>query len=274
MNGEGEGRPYVTTLADVSRHADPLLSSAACLSARFPIVSSAGWIPVTELPDKNHTSRARPLKRRFVDGGYFENSGLMTVDDALTALAVYRRERHPNCRDYIPWRPIVIRIGNDGAFNPEADVIRPRTATNEDKKEAIRESGGPLNSDSFEDYFSPILAFGNAWGARNKLGVNQMRARQTNAQGAGANARKNLAQLQFLQFIYFDEAGHDVLPLSWQLSAVSQRELFRQTGIENYEKRYTLVAPPAAPPPDSPVERNAETLSVISTILQKTTTWE
>src|SRR5262249_21284146 len=105
--------PYFATLAEVSRHVEPRFSSAACLSARFPVVSPAGWVPVTE-DRTTGAPLARPVKRRFVDGGYFENSGLATIDDILAALRPgldpQGNERFP------PWYPVIVRIGNEGAF--------------------------------------------------------------------------------------------------------------------------------------------------------------
>ncbi len=76
------------------------LSGAMLLSARFPVVTPAGtlMLPACEPgvtspaychdPDRPHDN----YKARFVDGGYFENSGLDTIADLLAGLDRVARE--------------------------------------------------------------------------------------------------------------------------------------------------------------------------------------
>jgi heme/copper-type cytochrome/quinol oxidase subunit 2 len=61
------------------------LSTAAGLSARFPIVSSAGWFTY-EKAGKKYTNR-------LVDGGYYDNSGLVTARDIVSALSVNQKDK-------------------------------------------------------------------------------------------------------------------------------------------------------------------------------------
>ncbi|HEX4378292.1 MAG TPA: hypothetical protein VHZ99_14165 [Steroidobacteraceae bacterium] len=80
------------------------LSSAVLLSARFTYVSPAGTLGWIE--------QGRERWRRLVDGGYFDNSGTITLREILHTL---RAERHRvgtpgNLR---PPQLIVIHIGND-----------------------------------------------------------------------------------------------------------------------------------------------------------------
>ncbi|MEM9780203.1 MAG: hypothetical protein AAF813_09800, partial [Pseudomonadota bacterium] len=71
----------------------PSLSTAMLLSARFPVVTPAGSIALPSCNrDTSNTllcdpggEHARP-KARFVDGGYYENSGLDTIADLLEVL--------------------------------------------------------------------------------------------------------------------------------------------------------------------------------------------
>ena len=58
---------------------DVSVRTAAVLSARFPLVTPAGWVPGNPDIDKGH-------KIRLVDGGYFENSGVDTAVDIWDAI--------------------------------------------------------------------------------------------------------------------------------------------------------------------------------------------
>ncbi len=67
------------------------LSTAAGLSARFPIVSSAGWFTY-EKAGKKYTNR-------LVDGGYYDNSGLVTARDIVSALSVNQKDKTESILD-------------------------------------------------------------------------------------------------------------------------------------------------------------------------------
>ncbi len=69
----------------------PTLVSGMLLSARFPIVTPAGTLmlpPKSPTSDPNYTAAPELgfTKARFVDGGYFENSGLDTIADLIEEL--------------------------------------------------------------------------------------------------------------------------------------------------------------------------------------------
>ena len=72
----GSGRNDVPALRD---GADIRLSTAALVSARFPVLSPAGVIRAKGRPD---------FGDRVVDGGYFEDAGLTTALDVARALKV------------------------------------------------------------------------------------------------------------------------------------------------------------------------------------------
>src|SRR5262249_53165355 len=57
------------TLSSLDASLAPSLAAAVGLSARFPLLTPAGTILTPDAPDR------RP-KQRYVDGGYFDNSGL------------------------------------------------------------------------------------------------------------------------------------------------------------------------------------------------------
>src|SRR5262249_184754 len=80
------------------------LSTAAFLSARFPVITPPG-----SLGDHEY-------KSRYVDGGYFENSGTATLMDLIAALSL-DHENSPQTNSSQPLPPniklIVINIGTD-----------------------------------------------------------------------------------------------------------------------------------------------------------------
>jgi hypothetical protein len=78
---------------------DMRLSTAAVLSARFPVLSPAG---VFQYEDR----RGRTHKTRVVDGGYFDNTGLETINQLIPFLVKQKL------------RPFVIYISN----SPWADT--------------------------------------------------------------------------------------------------------------------------------------------------------
>jgi hypothetical protein len=252
QSGEQTTVPYFATLAEVSRHVDPRFSSAACLSARFPIVSSAGWLPVTE-DRQTGAPIARPVKRRFVDGGYCENSGLATVDDILASLRPWQDKGQPKTAEeetadahlFPPWYPVIVRIGNEGVFRYDGG----KKAISED---SLIERARPASGDPFEDLLSPLRAVSGAWGARTRLGINQTKVRANE----NVTARRPLAE-----FIYRDEEGYPALPLGWQLSTVSRGELRRQTGVPEWERwRDGRTDAPDLDHPFRPTENNAAAL--------------
>jgi hypothetical protein len=116
------------------------LSTAAALSARFPIVSPYGAL---RNPDASEAAD------RVVDGGYFENDGVTTAFEL--ARAMVDREM----------RPIIIHITNDpiGRYdtrNPEGNAIDYARAPDLPK---------PRMSAFFESVFDPLTAlFGTRGG--------------------------------------------------------------------------------------------------------------
>ncbi len=96
----------LTSLADVHPTVSLPLSTAAYLSARFPVVASAGYLP-TQVQDSR--GQLKDSKFRYVDGGYFENSGTATVLDLLSAM----RLNDAATAAGVDIQIIVIRIGTD-----------------------------------------------------------------------------------------------------------------------------------------------------------------
>ena len=81
------------------------LSTAALLSARFPIISPAGTI---HMGGKRNSSGDNPHGDEIVDGGYFENSGLTTALDVAAGLKT------------LGLTPVVLSISNDPTADTQA----------------------------------------------------------------------------------------------------------------------------------------------------------
>src|SRR5262249_52953261 len=96
----------VVDLVDRGRQADIRLSTAATISARFPVIS----------PQGNFRDRGGMRTDEVVDGGYFENDGLATIGDVAAALRQYHLD------------PAVTRIVNEPTETSQAmqaDTARP-----------------------------------------------------------------------------------------------------------------------------------------------------
>ncbi|MBI1190153.1 MAG: hypothetical protein GC200_05655 [Tepidisphaera sp.] len=102
--------------ADLTRQWRPdatvRLSTAAVLSARFPIVTPAGAVAGKMIDG------SPPVTRRFVDGGYFDNPGTATLDAIVQAILHARAQEDPATQ--IPIAIYVVRIGFSDPPSPEA----------------------------------------------------------------------------------------------------------------------------------------------------------
>ncbi|HVY82545.1 MAG TPA: hypothetical protein VG994_16255, partial [Steroidobacteraceae bacterium] len=105
------------------------LSTAAHLSARFTYVSPAGLV------DTHRSGRDRWI--RLVDGGYFDNSGMATLQEIARAI---RRARARLPEGQRPMRIILLHIPNDP---PNAPVPRGSVLNG---RELLSESLSPLRA--------------------------------------------------------------------------------------------------------------------------------
>jgi hypothetical protein len=117
------GAPFMPMAYDLNdlRRDYIRLSTAATMSARFPIISPQGVLRGTD----------GKVLDQIVDGGYFENDGLATVMDVARALQHYNLQ------------PVVVRIVNEPGKpeDPAADRTRPPPAEGGDRS-------------LFDDYFA------------------------------------------------------------------------------------------------------------------------
>lgn len=206
------GLPSLATLSD-SLH--PPLSSAAFLSARFPFVTPEG------------TFTARGGVQRYVDGGYFDNSGATTVAEMLTARAI---ERSP-----FPIRPVVLLVG----FTSRKNVIRREKYTTQGLNEAL----------------TPLRTLMNTRDARGDVAVAQLKTLVERMTQRGAPA----------EIIEIDLAESGIpLPLGWLISDATRRSMRDSLAPANYcASEATRRRQAGLPPRPCGYDRVAELLTTV-----------
>jgi hypothetical protein len=206
------------TLAQMNERVDPPFSTATFLSARFPVISPAGYI------------MADGHKFRYVDGGYYENSGTDTANDILLALHLNQTQYDP------PVMPIIIRIG--------FPLPAPRMARQEEANPYVvqpSEQRTKFKGEGLNEIMSPVKTLLNTRGARGADSVRQIqntidalnlirtagKSDATAAGGGGGSANSTPAAA----IIAFEIAEDKVaLPLGWLLSDRSRCDMQQQIG--------------------------------------------
>ncbi|MDR2875756.1 MAG: patatin-like phospholipase family protein [Methylobacillus sp.] len=116
LNGFG-----ITTLADSDPKIDVPLTTAAVMSARFPIITPPARLPF-ELPvSKDPWQKPQPVD--LVDGGYYENSGLTVATHLIRTLM--KENDAPQSDDKIPAVAITfiyISNGDVEVTDPDKDI--------------------------------------------------------------------------------------------------------------------------------------------------------
>ena len=172
------------TLYDVDPRVDLPLSTAACLSARFPVVSPPAFLPQwRDHPIQGAAGSALyPLtvKRRYVDGGYYENSGVETAMDVIDAL---RRQNYPRtAAGRIPWRPVLIAVhmdDTDTSLQPARADLSGKTLT---RLGPVADN--PHRDFGFDEIAGPAEAFFNGWGGPSRPELMRTRRRLRGPDGS------------------------------------------------------------------------------------------
>ena len=145
------------TLYDVDPNVDLPLSTAACLSARFPVVSPPAFLPQwreTGLSGAaTDKTTALTVKRSYVDGGYCENTGVQTVLDIVAALEAQNAVHTKRPK----WFPVVVSIHMN-----DQDVSK-QTARKDDFPLDPR-ARAPRRGSGFDELLGPAGAFFAGWG--------------------------------------------------------------------------------------------------------------
>jgi len=177
------------TLFDHNPSADVRISTAAVTSARFPGVTPAGSLQNSD------------GKYRYVDGGYFENSGTLVVAEALATILQEAALIKRNIK------PVVIRIGNSPS-PLAATALHPAQSQQE----------GPTSM-SFGELLSPLRTMINTRDARGELAAENLKTAVTSL----------LDDHKEAYYIEFQIGLGDIpIPLGWQLSQTSRKELRAQ----------------------------------------------
>jgi hypothetical protein len=201
----------VTSLYSVNSSFNPPLSTAAFLSARFPLVTPAGFIS------------SENGKVRYVDGGYYENSGTATAYNILMSLKVGDAYLYDELRAKQPSEilPVIIRIG---VPLPESDKARSDIghASSQDR---TRYRGSGLN-----EALSPIKTLLNTRGSRGNDAVRQLQSAIQNLPGAPQIQNTCPAGSSGCMFNFDLSEDKVKLPLGWLLSDKSRCEIQKQAG--------------------------------------------
>ncbi|HEV7388714.1 MAG TPA: hypothetical protein VGN73_08890 [Gemmatimonadaceae bacterium] len=176
----------LTMLSGLDSSLDLSMSTAVGLSARFTYVTPEGKIRF-----------ASGAKQRYVDGGYFENSGAATATDILYAIRAWQRS--PAGQKSRPIRPIILRIG----YSEGVDSTRAR-----------------IDNSGFSDVLSPIFALLNTRGSRGNVVVEELRSAVDQAQAEGKET--NMLDLVLTR-------GRVPLILGWQLSGTARADVRERT---------------------------------------------
>jgi hypothetical protein len=174
----------LTTMASRDSGLNMSMSTAVGLSARFTYVTPEGKIAF-----------ANGAVERFVDGGYFENSGAGTVADILYSIRSWARA-HNAVRSI---RPIILRIGYDEG----SDTSRSR-----------------IDNSGFSDAISPVVALLNTRGTRGNVVVEQLRA-------AVSEAQSDSGMINMIDLVL--TRGRQPLILGWLLSEAARADVRSRT---------------------------------------------
>jgi hypothetical protein len=203
---------------------DIRLSTAAHNSARFPFVSPPGTLRSTS---------SQQVIDRIVDGGYFENYGVISANELALAIHAVNPDLSP----------LVIVISNDpddlldprsdwdrgpNAFPPLAAGARQRAAQQitQYRVQRSRTRARVSGSEPIADVITTITAFAAAWPAHGTLAVEGLRSwmHQTN--------KRCPVQLVHIrvwpQTLATGELSSRAVSMSWWLSKQVQRHLHQQ----------------------------------------------
>jgi hypothetical protein len=183
------------TLSEVIPEIDLPLATAAVLSARFPLITPAGTLP------------GPGPKRRFVDGGYFENSGLTTVLDVVDVLR--------QVPSGVETRLVILRIENSRATT---DVLSAAGAPK-------RHPDSP-----FAELTSPVQALLATRNARGELAQATVARVIRNAEVGCAPPRPEppVGCVGLEEIVFALEPSCVPIPLGWSLTQSARLEMQRQ----------------------------------------------
>jgi hypothetical protein len=129
---------------------DPALSTSAVLSARFPYVTPAGRVEIADAKDGK-----RLCVRRYVDGGYFENSGSWLVNSLVRKML-----------NEISAAQSVDASSKLATAVLYPLIIRSTPCTRDNAEQPCDEDGNELGRAGWNELMSPVRALANTREAR------------------------------------------------------------------------------------------------------------
>jgi hypothetical protein len=172
------------------------LATAVHNSARFTYISPAGAVQRQNVP--------REQWLHLVDGGYFENSGAVTLAEVLDLLLQVAAAQR------LAITPIVVHISND-----------PETADPAQFDDPYEIAG---------QVFAPVEALLNTRPARGFQARQDLRRRVLELNSGEPGAAEGVRRAYHFHFRLCRE-GRAPLPLGWTLSRAAKQEMQRQLGV-------------------------------------------
>ncbi len=208
----------VRSFAQIAPDLDMRLSTAAVLSARFTYVTPAGSAITQTIDIKQQPAS---IKARFVDGGYYDNSGILTAVDTLRAL------QQVACDAGIEIAPMIVRISNSPKTWVGANAHKSKPWL------LMKPHYG------FGETLSPLRTVMESWDERSDDVVQALNSMAT------LNGKVDLAE-------FFMGDTKEGIPLGWQLSRRTRNTLDEQL-LMPVSGSPALVGPGAEPPISSEV---------------------
>ena len=206
-------------LAEVNKGFNLPFSSAACLSARFPVVTPAGFVT------------AGGHKFSYDDGGYYENSGTATGYNILMSLQMDGRGLYDSLLQMrlqggktATIIPIIIRIGFP---------LPPTRNTRDEINDSSLAERAKYKGTGLNEIMSPIRTLLNTRGARRNDAVRQMQTAMQNLQGPQTGDRPDCSL--GCMFSFELNSSKVALPLGWLLSIKSRCAIQKQVGSVSKE---------------------------------------
>jgi hypothetical protein len=196
------GRSVVTSAFVSSSDTDIALSTAATLSSRFPVILPPASVALEKEPGK--WSLWPRIVTRFVDGGYFENSGADTavkivqwLESEGPAKSVVKPGQKPKSGKQFPEFVFkVIVLGHSAYYSRLYE-------------------GAQIESNSFSELLTPVDAFMQTREVRGDQAV--QRAIDLFNSGPALNGEQYRVYQVNLNHRFFK------FPLGWQLSSITRR---------------------------------------------------
>lgn len=222
------------------RENDLRTSTAAFLSARFPVVT-----PAASFDARDPRFGGAIVKHRLADGGYFENSGTATALNVVSELVRVVRSASPD----------------SAVAKARIHVIQIRFLETT-----------AADSYSFDEIASPLrtmLHTREAQGEYSRDLLEHVLARIANPPGTPTSPTPAHARAISPDVIRFEYQSESVpIPLGWALSTPACRSMEDQLGIDNTGRRAAAKVQSASARTSVTLDLNLRTLETVKAILR------